>query len=238
MWAARSCRDKLFFFGNYEGTRKAEDQQVTSESASRDRLPDRQLISYPGRHAQSPAQVAALDAGCAGGVVQQLRSIRPVPGRIRTLSTYFNSMPAANGTLTGDGLNTRLLFVRVAEPADTEYVAASSTDSAESEAADLCPRPVAERHAPAPRNSFPGQAPVQRLRRQHQGHHRRRYLVHLPEHGERFRYGYIRQGYSYRGLQTTAIILDFRFMSTATAETATDDHIGPGEQHRGQLQLE
>ena len=59
-------RDKLFFFGNYEGTRKAESAQVTQvvPTASYDAGTLTYQDDQNNNHILSSEQVAALDAGC------------------------------------------------------------------------------------------------------------------------------------------------------------------------------
>ena len=98
-------KDKLFFFGNYEGSRLAEDfqqiQTVATPSYAAGNLmyPDVNGITQT----LSPSQVAILDAGCQ---ICNTADYPFDPGPNPNALSYFNSAPLANGTLNGDGLNT------------------------------------------------------------------------------------------------------------------------------------
>ncbi len=89
-------KDKLFFFGNYEGTRQAENAQVnrTAPTASY----QAGNLVYPntsgGTTVLSASDVANLDSGC-----QVCNSVAypPAPGPNPNALDLFNSMPAANG---------------------------------------------------------------------------------------------------------------------------------------------
>ena len=94
-------KDKLFFFGNYEGNRQAEDQVVvqTTPTASY----DAGVLSYPGGGSLTPAQVAQLDAPCVSAGGCETAQYAPGPGPNPNALAYFKSMPIANGETEGDG---------------------------------------------------------------------------------------------------------------------------------------
>jgi hypothetical protein len=97
-------KDKLFFFGNYEGSRLAENAQVT-ETDPTSTYQAGNLTYQDGNganHVLDPTQVAQLDGGCK---VCNSAAYPPPPGPNPNALGYFNAMPAANGSTEGDGLN-------------------------------------------------------------------------------------------------------------------------------------
>lgn len=97
-------KNKLFFFGNYEGQRLAENQvvvQTVPTAAYKQGV--LQYSSGSGNVSLTPAQVAQLDAACQ---VCGTSAYPNGPGANPNSLAYFNSMPTANGLNLGDGLNT------------------------------------------------------------------------------------------------------------------------------------
>ena len=98
-------KDKLFFFGNYEGQRLAENQVVAEIAPTA--LYKQGVLQYTGNGstvALTPAQVTQLDAACQ---VCGTSAYAPGPGPNPFALAYFNSEPTAYGTNLGDRLNTR-----------------------------------------------------------------------------------------------------------------------------------
>ena len=84
-------KDKLFFFGNYEGQRLAEDQVVAATTPTA--LYKQGVLQYPSNGATvalTPAQVAQLDAGCQ---VCGTAQYTPGPGPNPYALAYFNTLP-------------------------------------------------------------------------------------------------------------------------------------------------
>ncbi len=112
-------KDRLFFFGAYEGQRKREDLQVTRV------VPSANLragsISYfctqdptcpaSGVNTLSPAQIAAIDPNCSGLGSCPLGPgadplIAYLPGNPNSsVNSIFNQYPEPNTTSVGDGLD-------------------------------------------------------------------------------------------------------------------------------------
>ncbi len=95
-------KDKLFFFFNYEGQRTHEATPVTQEVPTDSYRAG--ILQYKDTKgnvvALTPAQVAQLDQPCvANGVCPK------GPGPDAAILAYFASLPHANGTSLGDGLN-------------------------------------------------------------------------------------------------------------------------------------
>jgi hypothetical protein len=95
-------KDKLFFFGNYEGSRIAENVQVTRTTPTASAQAGNLSYADGNGNTQSlsPSQVAALDAGCE---ICNTSTYPEPPGPNPNALAYFNSMPAANGSTLGDG---------------------------------------------------------------------------------------------------------------------------------------
>jgi hypothetical protein len=100
-------KDKLFFFGNYEGQRQAENQIVSQIAPTASY--QQGIITYEGDTSSgavqtttiSASQLATLDSGCSANGVCPWG-----PGNNPNVLSYLNQFPAANGSSLGDGLNT------------------------------------------------------------------------------------------------------------------------------------
>ncbi len=107
-------KNRLFFFGAYEGFKQATDQVVTETVPSLinpvagDTVPGQSYgglitgnVVYPsaagGTVTLTPAQIAGLDQGCTGC---------STPGTDQAALAYFKQFPIANSTVGGDGYNT------------------------------------------------------------------------------------------------------------------------------------
>src|SRR6202789_4460790 len=105
-------KNKLFFFGNYEGRRQAESEVVTATTPTADYKNG--ILDYQsgGTLASlSSAQVTALDAfnGCAvcnSATGTGFPVYAPGPGADPNVLAYFNQLPTANGINAGDGGDT------------------------------------------------------------------------------------------------------------------------------------
>lgn len=218
-------KDKLFFFGNYEGSRIAENVQVTETTPTASAQAG--ILSYPDANGNtqslSVSQVAQLDAGCE---ICNSSAYPEPPGPNPNSLGYFASMPAANGSTLGDGdynsgsfsfsspnpirLNTtigRIDFV----PSDKHRIfvrgnlqkdigsSLPSTNSAE---------------------QFPGQAPSHLTEDNSKGITAGDTWIISPNLINDIRYGLVRQGFSTRGIGSGEYV-DFRFLSNPTAETRT-----------------
>ncbi len=96
-------KDKLFFFANYEATRKAENMQVTRTTPTAS-LPSRQTSAIRTnrgtRRSFRPANLPRWTQDAKSAI----RAAYPnPPGPNPNALAYFNSMPAANGSTLGDG---------------------------------------------------------------------------------------------------------------------------------------
>ena len=100
-------KDKLFYFGSYEADKIAQNQQVVNEvplgTAANPGL--RQgYITYAdvngGMTTLTPSMIAQMDPHCSGeGTCPLGAGVDPA------ILQYFTTLPEANGTLAGDGVN-------------------------------------------------------------------------------------------------------------------------------------
>lgn len=211
-------RNKLYFFANYEGLRKSESQQVTETVPTK--LYRQGYLSYQDVNGNTvtldPNQVAALDAGCQ---VCNTSAYPYGPGPDPEALKYFNSMPLPNGRLTGDGLNTA--SYSFASPAPhSENTTLAKIDWTPNASQHVFVRGQLQKDTTDNVEQFPGQGPSSIFEDNTKGLIAGDTWVISPNLVNDLRYGYIRQGSSSRGVGSGDYV-NFRFMSTATAETRT-----------------
>jgi hypothetical protein len=206
-------RDKLFFFGNYEGARQAEDKVVTQTDPTAAYQAGN--LTYP-EATLTPAQVTQLDAGSQ---VCNTSSYTPGPGPDPNALTYFKSMPAANGSTEGDGLNEGSYTFASPNPI-TLNTSIGRIDYTPTEKHRIFARGGLQKDTTGYTEQFPGQGPSQLFEDNTKGIIGGDTWSISPNLVNDLRYGYIRQGNSLRGVGTSDYV-DFRFLSTTTAETRT-----------------
>jgi hypothetical protein len=209
-------KDKLFFFGNYEGNRQAEDAVVTETVPTA--AYQSGILQYPGV-SLSPAQVAALDAGCQVCNGANGSPYTYGPGDNPNALAYFKSMPAANGFTAGDGLNTGSYTFASPNPV-TLNTSIGRIDYTPSEKHRIFVRGGLQKDTTGYPEQFPGQPPSQTFVDNTKGIVGGDTWSISPNVVNDARFGYIRQGNSLAGLGTTDFV-DFRFLSSPTAETRT-----------------
>ncbi len=110
-------KNKLFFFGNYEGQRTAENRQVTRTVPTASF--QQGLITYLNNGnvvTLNQGQIAAMDPNCGGnGTCPWGAGVDP------NMLAVLNQYPAANGSALGDGLNLGIVHVFVAVSRVAEY---------------------------------------------------------------------------------------------------------------------
>ena len=209
-------KDKLFFFGNYEGNRQAEDEVVTQTTPTASYQAG--ILSYPGG-SLTPAQVTQLDAGCVSAGGCETSQYTPGPGPNPNALAFFKSMPAANGSVQGDGLNEGSFTFASPHPI-TFNTSIGRLDWTPNEKQRVFVRGGLQKDTEGYAEQFPGQPPSQNFEDNTKGMIAGDTWSISPNMVNDVRFGYIRQANSLRGLGT-ADYVDFRFLSTPTAETRT-----------------
>jgi hypothetical protein len=215
-------KDKLFFFFNYEGTREAENAQVSETVPTA--AYQQGIIQYVGDTPDgstrvdsiTPAQVTQLDAGCQ---VCDTAAYPNGPGPNPNALAYLNSMPAANGTNLGDGYNSGSYSFSSPNP-QTLNTTVLRIDYHPSSSQQIFGRGGLQKDTTAGVEQFPGQGPSSELVDNSKGLVFGDTWTISPTLVNDLRYGYIRQGYGQSGIGSGDYV-DFRFLSTPTAETRT-----------------
>ena len=209
-------KDKFFFFGNYEATRQAEDAQEIRTVA----LPGYaagSLTYVDGNNnvqTLSASDVTALDAGCQ---ICNTTDYPLGPGPNPNALAYFNSMPLANGTLTGDSYNRGSYSFASPNPVrlNTSIVRFDYTPN---DRHRIFARGQLQKDTTLEPEEFPGQGASSTDKNNSKGIIAGDTWTISPNLINDIRYGYVRQGYSNQGIGVGDFV-DFRFMSTTTSES-------------------
>jgi len=210
-------KDKVFFFGNYEASRLAENQQVTTTAPTASYQAGN--ITYVYDDAGDTAtvnasQIAAMDAGCQ---VCNSASYPAPPGPNPNSLTYFNQMPAANGTVNGDGVNEGSFSFSSPAPIhlNTSIV---RLDYIPSDRHRIFIHGNLQDDTTAFAEHFPGQPPSRTLVDDSKGLIGGDTWTITTRLVNDIRYGYIRQSFAFSGIGSGDYV-DFRFLNSPTAET-------------------
>jgi hypothetical protein len=211
-------KDKLFFFGNYEGSRLAENAEVVQTDPTASYKAG--ILTYQdasgNNHTLSPAQVATLDASCQ---VCNTAAYPYPPGPNPNALAFFASLPTANGTLEPDGLNEGSYAFSSPNPIRLNTTI-GRIDYVPSDKHRIFVRGNLQKDVTASTEQFPGQGPQSTIEDNTKGVTGGDTWTISSHLINDVRYGYIRQGFSNRGVGSGDYV-DFRFLSTPTAETRT-----------------
>lgn len=214
-------KNKLYFFANYEGQRRAENQEVIQEVPTQ--LAREGYLTYQGDVGSgiqnvtlSPAQVAALDAGCQ---VCNTTAYPYDPGPDPAALAYFNKMPLPNSNLLGDGVNQASFSFTSPNP-QTLNTTIVKIDWTPNDKQHLFVHGNLQKDTTQNTENFPGQGPQSIFEDNTKGIIAGDTWILSPNLVNDLRYGFIRQGNSTRGIGEGDYV-DFRFLATTTAETRT-----------------
>ncbi|HTB98700.1 MAG TPA: carboxypeptidase-like regulatory domain-containing protein [Terracidiphilus sp.] len=211
-------KDRLFFFGNYEGQRTSENVQVTQTVPSQDYRNG--LLGYCTDAAcdsvttLTASQLSALDAPCATNGVCPWG-----PGADPNVLQVFQAYPMPNGSVAGDGVN--LLSYSFSSP----YPASLNTsifklDYLLNRHHVLFVRGNLQKDNQAGSLEFPGQPASSHFVDNTKGIAAGETWTISSTMVNDLRYGFIREGNSNRGIGQGDYV-QFRFLSQPVAETRT-----------------
>lgn len=215
-------KDKFFFFGNFEAQRQAEDAQIIRTVATQSYAAGNIVYEDASGNQQTltASDVTALDAGCgtALGICNTTDYPFP-PGPNPNALAYFNSMPLANGSLTGDGVNRGSFSFASPNPVRLN-TSIARLDFTPNDRQRIFVRGNLQKDTTLEPEQFPGQGPSSTDKSNNKGIIAGDTWTISPNLINDVRYGYIRQGSSSTGVGTGDYV-DFRFMDTTSAETRT-----------------
>lgn len=215
-------RDKLFFFFNYEGQRTAENQPVTRQvptasfragnltyqdaSGGTTTLTANQVALMDQNQVDENGNNCTANGTCSWG-----------PGPDPNVTSYFQQYPLNNGFTEGDGYNTGSYTFSSPFPGSLN-TSIFKLDYAMNDKNHFFIRGNLQKDRQAGLLQFPGQPPRNNHEDNTKGLAAGYTWSPTSSLVNDVRYGYIRQGYSTRGVGQGDYV-DFRFLDQLTAET-------------------
>jgi len=220
-------KDKLFFFFNYEGQRRAVDEIVEATVPTASFMAGTLQYQYGDQNATqtlSTSQVQALDAGCTTQTFEGAPVCPWGPGVNPNVISYYGPVPTATGAATGDGLNNGSLFFPSSNPL-TQNTSIAKLDYDLNSKNHFFARGNLQKDTVAGIANLPGQ-PASSFTDDNTKGFTVGYTWAPNAHVVNdLRYGYTRQGYQIAGLGQGDYTV-FRFLTQPTAQTrATVVHV-------------
>lgn len=206
-------KDKVFFFGNYEGQRTAENKQVTRTVPTAS-FNGGELTYLSGGNGVTltPSQIAVMDPNCTANGTCPLG-----PGVNPAILTIFSQYPTANGAALGDGLNLGSFTFSSPYPGSFN-TSILKLDYTPNDKHHLFIRGNLQKDTQDNVIQFPGQGPSYSYIDNSKGLAAGDTWSISSSMVNDFRYGYVRQGYSNRGTGQGSYVI-FRFMDQSTPES-------------------
>jgi hypothetical protein len=230
-------KNKLFFFANYEGTRMAENAEVTQETPTASY--DQGILTYPNAagtasYGITPAELKTLDAGCSGTYGVCASGVTPYnfngyytngPGVNQAALSYLNSMPAANSFTEGDLYNSGSYSFSSPNPQRLNTLIAK-LDYVPSDKHRIFVRGNLQDDATSATEYFPGQGPSSHNVSDNKGISAGDTWTIKENLVNDARFGFTRQGIGDTGVGSGDYVT-LRFLSTPTSESRTIDEFRP-----------
>ncbi len=214
-------KDKLFFFFNYEGLRRAIDSVVSTTLPTQSFMQGNlQYTDVNGNNDTITAtQMASLDAGCASPA-NYFNGATVCPwgaGVDPNILAYYANAPVATGSATGDGLNNGSYFFTSPAPF-TQNTSILKIDYAMNNANRLFARGNLQKDTNAGAENLPGQLPSSFTDDNTKGFMVGHTWTPTANIVNDVRYGFIRQGYQIGGIGQGDYVF-VRFLTQPTAQT-------------------
>lgn len=211
-------RDRFFFFGNYEAQRQVEDQQVTQTAPTASyQAGNLTYLSGGNPVTITAADVTALDAKCQ--VCNSSIYSNP-PGPNPNSLALFSQMPAANGTVNGDGYNEGSFTFSSPAPIHLN-TSIARLDWVPSDKQRVFVRGNLQDDTTSYPEHFPGQPPNTLLADNSKGITVGETWTITSRLINDIRWGYVRQGYADSGVGKGEYV-DFRFLNSPTSEARSN----------------
>jgi hypothetical protein len=223
-------KDKLFFFGNYEGLRQAIDNINTATVPTASFLAGQVRYQADDGSVQTLTsdQIATLDSACAtstfngASVCPWGRGVNPnVVGQ----NGYYNTVPAATGAASGDGLNSGSIFFPVKVPT-TQNTSIFKLDYNLTSKQQLFARGNLQKDTYAGTANLPGQPPQSNTIYNTKGIAFGHTWTPTNNIVNDIRYGYVRQGFGQSGIGSGEYVT-FRFLTQPEAQTRSTINFVP-----------
>ena len=221
-------KDKLFFFGNYEGLRQAIDDVATATVPTASYLAGNIQYYDSSNNVQSinQSQIAKLDSSCTTSLFNGASvcpwgpGVNPNvvnPSKIPGYTGYYDTVPAATGTASGDGLNEGSLFYPVKIPT-TQNTSIFKLDYNMTAKQQLFVRGNYQKDTLAGDANLPGQPPSNLIEINTKGFAVGHTWTPTTTMVNDIRYGYVRPSRANAGIGVGPYV-DFRFLTQPEAQT-------------------
>ncbi|HYK34872.1 TonB-dependent receptor [Alloacidobacterium sp.] len=209
-------KQKLFFFGNYEGSHIRESQQVVQEVPTSSLQAGNLIYQSNGNNVTlTPAQIAVMDPNCSANGTCPWG-----PGNDPNILQLLQGYPVANGAALGDGLNLGSFTFSSPNPVNLNTTIAR-LDWAPTSRHQLFFRGNLQDDTTSDIVWFPGQPPSHTTRDNTKGLAAGDTWTITNNLVNDLRYGYIRQGFSKAGIDCGSYVQTLRTVSSPTAQSCS-----------------